>query len=75
MYAMGLQFYIPLALALRYEIEVMRLEAAAAAERSWALAPLLCRDGALSPSCRCGRGSYRGCCSHHLGVAGCSATR
>ena len=49
--------------------------AAAAAERSWALAPLLCRDGTLSPSCRCGRGSYRGCCSHHLGVAGCSATR
>ncbi len=34
-------------------------------------APLLCRDGTLSPSCVCG-GSRRGCCSHHGGVAGCS---
>lgn len=43
-----------------------------AAARAWALAPLLCRDGSLSPTCLCGRGSYRGCCSHHGGVAGCS---
>lgn len=34
-------------------------------------APLLCRDGTLSPTCVCG-GSKRGCCSHHGGVAGCS---
>lgn len=40
-------------------------------ERAWATAPLLCRDGTLSPSCICG-GSHRGCCSHHGGVAGCS---
>jgi hypothetical protein len=39
--------------------------------RSAAVAPLLCRDGSLSPSCVCG-GSRRGCCSHHGGVAGCS---
>jgi hypothetical protein len=36
------------------------------------MAPLRCRDGTLSPSCICG-GSRRGCCSHHGGVAGCSA--
>ena len=36
------------------------------------LAPLLCRDGSLSPSCVCGQASRRGCCSHHGGVAGCS---
>jgi hypothetical protein len=42
-----------------------------AASRAWATAPLLCRDGTLSPSCVCG-GSRRGCCSHHGGVAGCS---
>ncbi len=29
-----------------------------------------CRDGTLSPKCRCG-GSLRGCCSRHGGVAGC----
>ncbi len=45
--------------------------AAAAAQRGCELAPLLCRDGSLSPSCICG-GSHRGCCSHHGGVAGCS---
>lgn len=44
-----------------------------ARRRSWAMAPLLCRDGSLSPTCLCGRGSYSGCCSHHGGVAGCSA--
>jgi hypothetical protein len=38
---------------------------------AWANAPLLCRDGTLSPSCKCG-GSRRGCCSHHGGVSGCS---
>ena len=34
---------------------------------------LLCNDGTLSPTCTCGRSSYRGCCSHHGGVDGCSA--
>ena len=42
-----------------------------AAASAWSIAPLLCRDGSLSPSCVCG-GSRRGCCSHHGGVAGCS---
>ncbi|HVK84460.1 MAG TPA: hypothetical protein VM513_10160 [Kofleriaceae bacterium] len=41
-------------------------------ERARDYAPLLCGDGSLSPSCVCG-GSHRGCCSHHGGVAGCSA--
>lgn len=41
------------------------------AARSSAIAPLLCRDGSLSPTCVCG-GPRRGCCSHHGGVAGCS---
>lgn len=45
----------------------------AAAHRAWAYAPLLCRDGTLSPSCVCGQSSRRGCCSHHGGVEGCSA--
>jgi hypothetical protein len=40
--------------------------------RRWSSAPLLCNDGTQSPSCVCG-GSHRGCCSHHGGVAGCSA--
>jgi hypothetical protein len=49
-----------------------REERNSAAElKKWATAPLLCNDGALSPSCVCG-GSHRGCCSHHGGVAGCS---
>jgi hypothetical protein len=38
---------------------------------SRAAAPLLCCDGAWSPSCVCG-GSHQGCCSHHGGVCGCS---
>lgn len=38
----------------------------------WARAPLLCVDGRRSPTCTCGRESYRGCCSGHGGVAGCS---
>lgn len=42
-----------------------------AALKDWAKAPLLCNDGAPSPSCKCG-GSHQGCCSHHGGVAGCS---
>jgi hypothetical protein len=42
--------------------------------RAWSTAPLSCNDGTLSPSCVCG-GSHRGCCSHHGGVAGCSAPR
>lgn len=43
-----------------------------AAQRAWARAPLLCNDGTLSPTCRCGRSSNRGCCSWHGGVSGCS---
>ncbi|WP_437606228.1 hypothetical protein WMF20_35230 [Sorangium sp. So ce834] len=31
---------------------------------------LMCRDGTMSPTCRC-HGPHRGCCSHHRGVAGC----
>lgn len=31
---------------------------------------ILCRDGTRSPTCTCGRTSFRGCCSHHGGVAG-----
>ncbi len=42
-------------------------------QRSWGSAMLLCNDGTLSPSCTCGRDSYRGCCSHHHGVDRCSA--
>lgn len=45
---------------------------AQAAQSDWDSAPLLCRDGSLSPTCTCGRSSRRGCCSHHGGVAGCS---
>lgn len=46
------------------------------AERAFqrGIAPLLCRDGTTSPTCTCG-GPRRGCCSHHGGVAGCSADR
>lgn len=47
-----------------------RLERQRAARYDYS--PLLCRDGTLSPTCVCG-GSRRGCCSHHGGVAGCSA--
>lgn len=39
---------------------------------SWSRAPLQCRDGRLSPTCACGRESYRGCCAGHGGVATCS---
>ncbi len=42
--------------------------------RAWAFSPLLCNDGTNSPSCTCGN-PRRGCCSHHGGVAGCSASR
>lgn len=42
-------------------------------QRSWGSARLLCNDGTLSPSCTCGRDSYRGCCSWHGGVNSCSA--
>jgi len=35
-------------------------------------AKLRCRDGTLSPTCTCDRPSWRGCCSHHGGVARCS---
>jgi hypothetical protein len=47
--------------------------AAERAQNSWGNSMLLCNDGTLSPSCTCGRASRRGCCSHHGGVAGCSA--
>lgn len=44
---------------------------AAAQERRWrGSGGLRCNDGTLSPTCTCG-GSWRGCCSHHGGVAGC----
>jgi len=43
------------------------------AQARWGQAPLLCRDGTLSPTCICGQSSRRGCCSHHGGVQGCSA--
>lgn len=42
--------------------------------QSWGGARLLCNDGTLSPTCTCGRGSYRGCCSHHGGVSSCSVS-
>lgn len=59
--------------ALRREREARAVERRReSAARSWALAPLRCRDGSLSPSCVCGQSSRRGCCSHHGGVAGCS---
>jgi len=42
---------------------------------AWANAPLECRDGTLSPTCTCGgRKNYRGCCSGHHGVRGCSVS-
>ncbi|MBA3465703.1 MAG: hypothetical protein H0T46_37570 [Deltaproteobacteria bacterium] len=52
--------------------EAARIRAEKRAE--WSSSPLLCRDGALSPSCTCG-GNHQGCCSHHGGIAGCSAER
>lgn len=48
-----------------------RRRAAQERRRQRMYAPLLCNDGTLSPSCTCS-GSWRGCCSHHGGVAGCS---
>lgn len=38
--------------------------------RARASQSLRCRDGTYSSTCSCG-GSWRGCCSHHGGVAGC----
>lgn len=59
----------------RRAAELNRQEAAQRnSRRAWASAPLRCRDGTLSPSCVCGQSSRRGCCSHHGGVAGCSAS-
>lgn len=49
--------------------EAQRVAREARAARAGA--PLLCRDGSHSPSCTCG-GSWRGCCSWHGGVRGCS---
>ncbi|WP_437960314.1 hypothetical protein WME76_12180 [Sorangium sp. So ce119] len=43
----------------------------AAEERRQASLRVQCCDGTLSPSCLCGRSSYRGCCSRHGGVCGC----
>jgi len=42
--------------------------------RSWGSARLRCNDGTLSPTCTCGRSSYRGCCSWHGGVDTCSVS-
>jgi hypothetical protein len=57
--------------AAKHRAELAMKEAAAAAEAQRdAYRPLLCCDGAASPSCVCG-GNHRGCCSHHGGVCGC----
>lgn len=66
------------------ELEAKRQEAAERREtaireaqerrEARAYSPLLCNDGTESPSCTCG-GRRQGCCSHHGGVAGCSADR
>ncbi len=57
--------------------EKQKLAAQERAERQqqsrWNNSPLLCNDGTRSPTCTCGRSSYRGCCSYHGGVDGCSA--
>lgn len=59
------------------QAEARALRAAERAEANqaarWSSSPLVCNDGTYSPSCTCGRDSYRGCCSHHGGVSGCSA--
>ncbi len=51
--------------------ERLQLMKEAAEERRQASLRVQCCDGTLSPSCLCGRPSYRGCCSHHGGVCGC----
>ncbi|KYF90183.1 hypothetical protein BE17_35260 [Sorangium cellulosum] len=51
--------------------ERLRQMREAAEERREASLRVQCCDGSLSPSCLCGRSSYRGCCSHHGGVCGC----
>ena len=58
----------------------VQAEAEAEAEREAAKKPprpastgngfVKCCDGSTSPSCRCSRGSFQGCCSHHGGVCG-----
>lgn len=53
--------------------EQRQQEREAARQRSRDGAMLLCNDGSLSPTCTCGRDSYRGCCSYHGGVNRCSA--
>lgn len=46
-----------------------RRSQARASSSSWSgSSHLMCCDGTRSPSCTVGRGSYRGCCSHHGGV-------
>ncbi|WP_437591506.1 hypothetical protein [Sorangium sp. So ce1000] len=55
-----------LALMKAKEAPLLRAERAEFEE----LRGLLCRDGTMSPTCRC-LGPHRGCCSHHRGVAGC----
>ena len=52
--------------------EIAKQRAEERRQRAYDYSPLRCSDGTLSPSCTCG-GSYRGCCSWHGGVAGCSA--
>jgi hypothetical protein len=57
--------------AVKTQIEAAQARAEKAAVR--ADASLRCCDGTDSPSCTCGQGSKRGCCSRHGGVCGCSA--
>ncbi|MCC7542409.1 MAG: hypothetical protein IT379_39690 [Deltaproteobacteria bacterium] len=56
---------------LRRETRAAARQESQRSRSSRADAPLLCRDGTLSPTCTCG-GPRRGCCSWHRGVAGCS---
>jgi hypothetical protein len=55
------------------QLQRRALQDQARKQRSWGNARLLCNDGTLSPTCTCGRSSYRGCCSWHGGVNSCSA--
>jgi hypothetical protein len=55
---------------------VCALEDPSGAPLSWSflgtdVGRVLCNDGDLSPTCRCGAASLGGCCSWHDGIAGC----
>ncbi len=53
--------------------EERRRKAEEAAEPGGACGGMVqCNDGSCSPSCSCSRSSFRGCCSHHGGIAGCN---